>query len=187
MLKIQTPNEIYGDLFDAVQMGHVFSDSKTFVDSIPRFDPETIVEDYLRERNGVGFDLAAFVKRNFELPARVDAHFEADPNRPVREHIDLLWDVLERQADSHETHSSLISLPSPYIVPGGRFREIYYWDSYFTMLGLSTAGRVEMIEKMVANFAFLIDKIGHIPNGNRSYYCSRSQQPFFALMVELLA
>ncbi len=131
--------------------------------------------------------MTSFVKRNFELPALVEAHFNADMHRPIREHIERLWDVLQRERDRHETDSSLISLPEPYIVPGGRFREIYYWDSYFTMLGLAAAGRVQMMEHMVANFAFLMDQVGFIPNGNRSYYCSRSQQPFFALMVELLA
>jgi alpha,alpha-trehalase len=80
-----------------------------------------------------------------------------------------------------------LPLPNPYIVPGGRFGEIYYWDSYFTMLGLKESGRADMIENMVKNFAYLINTYGHIPNGNRSYYISRSQPPFFSLMVELLA
>ena len=57
--------------------------------------------------------------------------FVADKERPVREHIEMLWDLLTRQADSQDARSSLIPLPKPYIVPGGRFREIYYWDSYF--------------------------------------------------------
>ena len=83
--------------------------------------------------------------------------------------------------------SSLLALPFPYIVPGGRFGEIYYWDSYFTMLGLKESGEIEMIENMIKNFDSLIDRYGFIPNGNRSYYLSRSQPPFFSLMVELLA
>jgi alpha,alpha-trehalase len=83
--------------------------------------------------------------------------------------------------------SSLLPLPHPYIVPGGRFREIYYWDSYFTMLGLKESGEVQVIEDMVRNFAHMIRTYGHIPNGNRTYYLSRSQPPFFALMVDLLA
>lgn len=72
-------------------------------------------------------------------------------------------------------------------MPGGRFREVYYWDSYFTMLGLAESGHWDKVADMVANFAHEIDTYGHIPNGNRSYYLSRSQPPFFALMVELLA
>lgn len=82
---------------------------------------------------------------------------------------------------------SLLPLPEPYVVPGGRFREIYYWDSYFTMLGLAESNHWDNVSDMVANFAYEIDSWGHIPNGNRTYYLSRSQPPFFAFMVELLA
>jgi alpha,alpha-trehalase len=73
------------------------------------------------------------------------------------------------------------------VVPGGRFREIYYWDSYFTMLGLKESGENDLIENMIKNFAYLIHTYGHVPNGNRSYYLSRSQPPFFSLMLDLLA
>ncbi|WP_134614128.1 alpha,alpha-trehalase TreA, partial [Pseudomonas aeruginosa] len=75
----------------------------------------------------------------------------------------------------------------PYVVPGGRFREVYYWDSYFTMLGLAESGQHQRVRDMLDNFAYLIDTYGHIPNGNRSYYLSRSQPPFFAYMVDLQA
>ena len=84
-------------------------------------------------------------------------------------------------------YSSLIPLPKPYVVPGGRFREGYYWDTYFTMLGLQVSGREDLVDNMLDNFAHLIDTIGHIPNGNRTYYASRSQPPFFAYMVTLAA
>ncbi|MDH4057707.1 MAG: trehalase family glycosidase, partial [Cyclobacteriaceae bacterium] len=64
---------------------------------------------------------------------------------------------------------------------------IYYWDSYFTMLGLEVSGRTDLIKNMVDNFSFLIDTIGYIPNGNRTYFIGRSQPPFFSLMVKLLS
>ena len=80
---------------------------------------------------------------------------------------------------------SRLPLTTRYVVPGGRFREMYYWDSYFTMLGLQVSGRHDLVADMVENFAGLIDRYGHIPNGSRSYYLSRSQPPFFAAMVEL--
>ena len=104
--------------------------------------------------------------------------------RPINEHIEMLWYELSKQPE--DKHSSLISLPHPYIVPGGRFREIYYWDSYFTMLGLQVSGKTELIQNMVDNFSFLIDKFGYIPNGNRTYFLGRSQPPFYASMVKLL-
>ncbi|MDJ1159425.1 trehalase family glycosidase [Chelatococcus sp. SYSU_G07232] len=95
--------------------------------------------------------------------------------------------VLERKPDDAEPLSSLLPLPGPYIVPGGRFREIYHWDSYFTMLGREESGRHELAPSMVENFATLITRYGHVPNGIRSCYLSRSQPPFFAAMVELVA
>ena len=112
-------------------------------------------------------------------------NFKSDVHQSLDQHIRQLWSVLTRQPDKQK--GSLIALPYPFIVPGGRFREIYYWDSYFTMLGLHLHGQVDMIEHMVNNFTYLIQNFGHIPNGNRTYYLSRSQPPFFALMVELLA
>lgn len=182
-----TPDSIYAELFDAVQMSAVFKDSKTFVDARPTADPATILNTFRQRCNDEDFELRSFIATNFELPRSHAADFESDTDRPVRQHIELLWDVLTRAADTEQDNSSLISLPNPYIVPGGRFREIYYWDSYFTMLGLAASGHVDLIQNMVDNFAFLIDRVGFIPNGNRTYYCTRSQPPFFVLMVELLA
>ncbi len=62
-----------------------------------------------------------------------------------------------------------------------------YWDSYFTMLGLDASGRADLLQDMVRDFAYLIDTYGHVPNGTRSYYLSRSQPPFFFAMVGLLS
>jgi len=180
------PDQRYGDLFIAVQESSLFADSKTFVDATARTDAETIMAAYYRERGQAGFDLSRFVNRHFEIPGQIASDFVSDTSVPVDQHITQLWDVLTRQPDG-ASGSSLIPLPQQYVVPGGRFREIYYWDSYFTLLGLVSAGRLDLVESMVDNFAYLIDTLGFIPNGNRSYYLSRSQPPFYALMVGLLA
>jgi alpha,alpha-trehalase len=187
MFQYSTPDTIYAELFEAVQTSGIFEDSKTFVDALPKADPALILKSFRESDHDKGFELGSFVASNFEIPWCKAADFESDKERPVRQHIELLWDVLKRDADAELPNSSLISLPKPYIVPGGRFREIYYWDSYFTMLGLAASGRIELIQNMVDNFAFLIDRVGFIPNGNRTYYCTRSQPPLFVLMVELLA
>ncbi len=184
---IKTPDQIYGELFEAVQLGQVFMDSKTFVDMIPLFSPEKILSDFNKEKENEDFDLKRFVLQNFKEQQLFSSDFKTDTNQDLATHIAGLWKYLTREKDEKIEGSSLIPLPHPYIVPGGRFKEIYYWDSYFTMLGLAENGQVEMIENMVKNFAYLIDLIGHIPNGNRSYFVSRSQPPFFALMVDLLA
>lgn len=181
-----SPDILYGDLFRAVQLAPVFEDSKTFPDCLPKQSPETILADYEVQKDQPGFDLEAFVLEHFALPPNPTSGFQTDTTNNIEEHIQELWPVLTR-APSAGGNSSLIGLPNPYVVPGGRFREIYYWDSYFTMLGLAEDGRDDLIESMVKNFAYLIDTIGFIPNGNRTYYTSRSQPPFFSLMVRLLA
>lgn len=183
---LQSPEELYGPLFVDVQMAAVFPDGKTFVDCIPKMPPSQILADYQKSKSEADFDLEEFVLAHFELPHQYSTNFKADTSRSAAEHINALWPVLTRQPDDTEP-GTLISLPNPYIVPGGRFGEIYYWDSYFTMLGLQTAGKVDMIENMIDNFAYLIDTIGFIPNGNRTYFLTRSQPPFFAAMVALLA
>ena len=181
------PDKIYGRLFQEVQLQKIFPDGKTFVDCIPKRDPKDIMIDYGRMK-GPKKDLKKFVADNFELPTAPPQFNYIQHEKDLSMHIKNLWTVLRREADINvKTGSSLLPLPFPYIVPGGRFREIYYWDSYFTMLGLKESGETGMIENMVKNFAYLINKYGHIPNGNRSYYLSRSQPPFFSMMVELLA
>ena len=155
------------------------------MDCIPKCSLEELEEKYLELEDSQPATLKNFVATNFEMPPVYGQSYESDKTVPVEENINHLWDVLTRRPVEEE--SSLINLPFTYIVPGGRFREIYYWDSYFTMLGLQQHNRTDLIESMINNFAFLIKTYGHIPNGNRRYYLSRSQPPFFALMITLLA
>lgn len=181
-----TPADRYQELFVAVQTQRIFDDSKTFVDSAPReHSPARILQCYREQRSLPGFDLAAFVNTHFRVAAAVTADVAEDPRRTLRQHIDMLWPVLTRQPRQHPAYSSILPLPYAYVVPGGRFTELYYWDSYFTMLGLAASGRTGLLRHMANNFAYLIEAYGHIPNGNRTYYLSRSQPPVFALMVEL--
>ncbi len=184
----QTPDKLYGELFQAVQLSGIFPDGKTFVDAVPKRDPSKILADYkaIRANPAIKFSLELFINENFELPKTPQLNY-VQQEKDVVQHIQNLWSVLKREPDQAVNGSTLLPLPNPYIVPGGRFREIYYWDSYFTMLGLKESNEVDMIGNMIKNFAFMIEKYGHIPNGNRSYYLSRSQPPFFCLMVELLA
>ncbi len=183
----RTPSELYPGLFERVQLERVYDDGKTFVDALPRKPPAEILDEYRKMQDDPGFDLRAFVDARFTPPPSAAREFREPPGRTIEAHIDALWPVLERAPDVAVPGSSLLPLPYRYVVPGGRFREIYYWDSYFTMLGLMESGRQDLATDMVRNFAFLIDRYGHVPNGNRSYYLSRSQPPFFSLMVELLA
>ncbi len=174
-----------GELFERVQMEMVFPDNKTFVDCTPNSDFSNIHDCYEKEKNNPGFDLKAFVHKHFREPKSFHTGFVSVKGRPVKEHIEKLWDYLTRERE--ESHNSLVPLPNSYIVPGGRFREIYYWDSYFTMLGLQISKRVDLIQNMIGNFCYLIDHFGYIPNGNRTYFLGRSQPPFFACMISLLS
>ncbi|HWA32765.1 MAG TPA: alpha,alpha-trehalase TreF [Cyclobacteriaceae bacterium] len=174
-----------GELFEVVQTSNILGDGKTFPDCIARKPLTEIQAEYEKLKGTSHFNLKKFILDNFSLPESFAADFKSNANKTPAEHIQLLWDVLTRQPKS--TGGSLISLPHPYVVPGGRFREIYYWDSYFTMLGLRVSRRFDLIENMIDNFAFLIDKFGYVPNGNRTYFIGRSQPPFFSLMVKLLA
>ena len=180
-----TPADLYQELFVAVQMQRVFPDSKTFVDCAPRQHPERILELYRARCGTPGFDLRAFVHEHFIRYEMAPTEFVANPDDGLAEHIDRLWPVLTRKPRQHPEFSSLLPLPHDYVVPGGRFTELYYWDSYFTMLGLDESGHCELLRSMADNFAYLIDTYGHVPNGNRSYYLSRSQPPVFALMTDL--
>ena len=181
------PSRDLGELFHDVQMAAVYPDSKTFVDARPTSAPADIAARYVATKGATGFDLKAFVMQNFEAPKAAGADFTTDTTRTMEEHIRELWPVLTRHADAPDPHSSLIPLPNAYVVPGGRFREVYYWDSYFTMLGLVESKRTDLVRNMLDNFAHLIATVGHIPNGNRTYYLGRSQPPYFAAMVGLYA
>jgi alpha,alpha-trehalase len=180
--------QISGKLFNEVQQKRIFPDSKTFVDSVPRYEPKEILNEFLRKKTSTGFDLSEFIKENFALPEDVESSLTLPEDRDMQTHINLIWNYLKRESSSEQSeYSSLIPLPYPFIIPGGRFREVYYWDSYFTMQGLLDETFIGMAENMINNFKYLIEKIGFIPNANRIYYLSRSQPPFFTVMVDLVS
>ncbi|MBN8815234.1 MAG: alpha,alpha-trehalase TreA [Sphingomonas sp.] len=177
------PSEVFAELFATVQAAGLFEDSKTFADAEPRRDPAAILRDW-RVRPPSGPDgIRGFVAANFTLPVPPPA--TPPDNLPLVEHIVSLWPSLTREAETPKVGSTLIPLPYRHVVPGGRFRELYYWDSYFTMLGLARSGRQDLIEEMIAGFGSLIDRFGRVPNGTRTYYLSRSHPPVFYLMAAL--
>lgn len=185
-INLASPDERFGELFTLVQTSSLFADSKTFVDAIPLFPDDEILANFEERKNKPGFVLTDFVAEHFAVPMDSPTLFVTDLSKRAEEHMAILWDVLTRQPRTVVDSGTLIPVPNPYVIPGGRFREGYYWDSYFTMLGLQVSGRWDLIENMADNFSYLIDTLGFIPNGNRTYYLSRSQPPFFASMVKLL-
>jgi alpha,alpha-trehalase len=188
--KPSSPRKNFGAVFDVVQLSRTFTDSKTFVDMIPKRSPRKILKRYFRQY-GAQLDIARFVRDNFIEPEQVQEIEISNQDQPVpmqvREYVKTKWSTLTREAHQPMKYSSLLALPFRYVIPGGRFREIFYWDSYFTMLGLREDGNHDLIEDMIRNFAHMISRYGFIPNGNRTYYLTRSQPPLFAMMVSLLA
>ncbi len=175
-----TPADIYGSLYRAIELDHVFPDSKTFADMVPREAPAAILSAYQRENPQGRAAVAAFVARHFREPGD-----SGQQKLPMRDHIRALWPVLARPPLAIVPGSSALQLPEAYVVAGGRYQEMYYWDSYFTMLGLKADGEQPLIDAMIADFVSLIARYGHVPNGTRTYYLSRSQPPFLALMMDL--
>ena len=125
-----------------------------------------------------------FVHANFELAATGPQRLCLAPGQPIAA-TSLACGRADATSAGASPRSSFLQLPHPYVVPGGRFGELYYWDSYFTLLGLAGETTGPRVRDMLENFAYLIDTYGHVPNGTRSYYLGRSSPPVFALMVEL--
>lgn len=184
---VEPPQVVFADLFAAVQSARVFEDGKAFADAVPTIAPAAILADYHAQRPATQDALRRFVAAHFTLPPPIVPPAAAPAKVSISDHIDRLWNTLTRTTTAPPPYSSLLALPQPYVVPGGRFREMYYWDSYFTMLGLVQSGRRDLVDAMVGDFAYLIDTYGHVPNGARTYYLSRSQPPFFFEMVGLTA
>ena len=142
-------------------MQEVFADSKYFVDCIPNGSPAAIISSYEQEKRYMGFNLKNFVTEHFVFPAEIDTHYTS-ANKPILQHLNDLWDTLTRKSNRLE-EGTLINLPYTYVVPGGRFREVYYWDSYFTMLGLQVSKRADLIENMLPTLLILLMRLAISP------------------------
>src|SRR5438552_1839182 len=107
-----------GDLFTQVQLQQVFPDGKTFPDCLPKYSLQEIDVRYRQAKELPAFNLKTFVQDNFLPPRGSAKDYETNITEPVQKHIEQLWDVLTRKPGGEK--SSLIPLPNPYIVPGGR-------------------------------------------------------------------
>ncbi len=109
-----------------------------------------------------------------ELEQKCHVHVQHLP-RPVSR----LGDVRPAELPAE----GLLFLPNRYVVPGGRFNEMYGWDSYFIILGLLDDGRDDLARGMVENFFFEIENYGALLNANRTYFLTRSQPPLLSSMI----
>jgi alpha,alpha-trehalase len=173
--ELPIPSVLFGHFFQEVQLERLYADQKVFCDAIALEEASAILYKYETRPQPV----SQLLDRYFVVAQH--AAVRPPPNMTMREHIVWLWPYLTRR--TLVSNSSLVPLPHSYIVPGSRFTELFYWDTYFVLQGLSSPQDHALKEGIIDNFAYLIDRFGFVPNGNRNYLQSRSQPPFFSLMV----
>ncbi|XP_064119906.1 trehalase-like isoform X2 [Macrobrachium nipponense] len=198
-----------GKILHYVQMTRVFNDSKYFVDMKLKNSPQETENRFNEllsktEDNPSKSDLLSFVEENFSEPGTEFELWNPEDWKPlpkftyevydfklrnwIRE-LNKKWKVLGRKVSSdvlvNEDLYSQIYVPNPFIVPGGRFTEIYYWDSYWIIEGLLLSEMESTARGMIENFIYLVNEYGYVPNGNRKYYLGRSQPPFLIPMVNI--
>ena len=194
-----------GEILHSVQMAKIFEDAKTFVDMRMKYDMAYTEKEFRNLGvNPTREALGKFVTENFS-PAGQDLEPYSPKDwmkRPERLHeirdeklrkwgfaLNELWKDLGRnitsKAREQSLRSSLIVVRNPFMIPGGRFREYYYWDSYWILHGILTCGMYETAKDMIFNYIDLVRRYGFVPNGGRIYYLNRSQPPFLIQMVDL--
>ena len=122
-----------------------------------------------------------YLPANFPAPHAVEA-MQKDCAVDVR-HLPQIIHHIDEVPPTALPVEGLLYLPNRYVVPGGRFNEMYGWDSYFILLGLEHDGERNLARGMVENFFFEIANYGAILNANRTYYFTRSQPPFLTSMI----
>uniref|UniRef100_A0A667XGQ2 Trehalase n=1 Tax=Myripristis murdjan TaxID=586833 RepID=A0A667XGQ2_9TELE len=174
-------SEIYcaGDILHQVQTAKLFDDDKYFVDMKLRANPDIVLS---------AFHNLSSVSPNMTVPSTklqefLDTYFEK-PGKEFESWTPPDWHDKKKPDADHPQLYSQIYTPYPVIVPGGRFRELYYWDSYWVINGLLLSEMTDTAHGMIQNFLYLVNRHGFIPNGGRIYYERRSQPPFLTLMVE---
>uniref|UniRef100_A0A8R1TJI9 Trehalase n=1 Tax=Onchocerca volvulus TaxID=6282 RepID=A0A8R1TJI9_ONCVO len=195
----------YGRLLAAVNIHQLYPDSKIFVDMPMKFDPELVQAEFDRRFGGYELQninrsaLQSFVDEYFEQTGNEleDCELEGWIEHPPRLmmiqdpllqdwalKLNQIWKVLCRKMKpENPKRTSLIHVPEEFIVPGGRFREFYYWDAYWIVKGLAVCGLHNAIKKMITNFVSVVDRYGFVPNGGRIYYLGRSQPPLLIPMA----
>lgn len=200
-----SPIYCYGDLLHTAQMSMMHKDSKTFVDMAMKYEPDQVLANFTRFIEATPKpskeQVVTFVNANFEDGTEFVNHTPSDwqpkpqfLNEIEDEHLrkfgeDLheIWNVLGRKikddVKDNERKYSIYYVDNHVIVPGGRFKEFYYWDSYWIQKGLLVSDMKDTVKGMIENFMQIVDRLGFIPNGGRIYY-QRSQPALLIPMVK---
>ncbi|XP_005328394.2 trehalase isoform X1 [Ictidomys tridecemlineatus] len=198
----------HGELLHQIQMARLFPDDKQFVDMSLSTAPDQVLQRFreLAEAHNHSIprqQLQEFIQQHFqavgkELQPWTPGDWKESPQflqkisdaklRVWAWQLNQIWKKLGKQIKpevlSQPERFSLIYSKHPFIVPGGRFVEFYYWDSYWVMEGLLLSEMTETVKGMLQNFLDLVKTYGHIPNGGRVYYLQRSQPPLLTLMMD---
>ncbi|ALC41687.1 Treh [Drosophila busckii] len=196
-----------GALLGAVQLSGMFADSKTFVDMCAKYLPERILADFqlfsaCKKNEGSLKHLCNFVENHFDPPGmeleawnppdwRSEPQFLKNVQDPELKRfgasVHAIWKNLGRRIkDCVRTNPlmySLVYLPNPFIVPGGRFGEFYYWDTYWIVRGLLYSGMPQTARGMIDNLLGVVQNYQFVPSGGRIYYWGRSQPPLLIRMI----
>ncbi|KAJ2928214.1 hypothetical protein H1R20_g8878, partial [Candolleomyces eurysporus] len=194
-------------LLQTVNVAHLYQDDKTFVDKPTSKPPREVLNDFrnISTNTTVYGQLVTFLQEDFtgegqELEAITLQNFNPEPAflsnvtdplvRAFAQTVHGFWTQLVRRTNSsalcgnsNRCESSLIPLNHTFVVPGGRFREQYYWDSFWIVEGLLESELYDIANATLQNFMDQLDTIGFIPNGGRIYYLDRSQLPVFIQML----
>lgn len=190
-----------------VQLAHVYPDSKTFVDKKLKYTESDILSKYkdLKNKNNgkvpSNSELITFINENLEdgdeLEEWIPPDFTETPSilNRIRDTnykswaagLNQVWKTLARKVKEdvkiNPDRYSLIYVPNGFVIPGGRFRELYYWDTYWIVNGLLLCDMKVTARGVIDNIITLVNEIGFMPNGGRVYYLNRSQPPMLSLMV----
>jgi alpha,alpha-trehalase len=138
-------------------------------------DCKTIVDPKLAAASVI------YIPADFDVPAAVQ-QLQKQCHVQVQ-HLPAVIHRLGEMDPGKVDPAGLLYLENRYVVPGGRFNEMYGWDSYFIIRGLVRDNRIDLAQGMVENFFFEIEHYGAVLNANRTYYLTRSQPPFLTSMI----
>ncbi|CAG8446565.1 1715_t:CDS:2 [Diversispora eburnea] len=205
--KGECDSQIYcsGSLLKKIQLSGIYNDSKTFVDK-PTIKPldEVLAAASLLPENSTNDELQNFLSTYFgpegqELILVNITNFNSTPSflqkikspllQEFAKRVHNYWPNLTREVNQsfmcEGCVSSFIALNRTFVIPGGRFREIYYWDSYFIIEGLLVSELYDIAKNVILNLLDLVEIYGFVPNGSRIYYLNRSQPPLLVQMVKI--
>ena len=197
-----------GPIISILQKSNIFvNDTKQLVDMPLKYSPQQVWHNFWDLQDLKTTTIQSFINDNFNaagsdvlhwLPDDYDKHgltFIETVHDPIMAgwalDIHSLWGVLGRQLSDrvyqYPNRHTLIPLKNRHmIVPGGRFLEFYYWDSYWIVRGLLSSNMYDTARMVVENLLDLVDRFGFVPNGSRMYYLNRSQPPFLVPMVHAI-